>query len=300
MELPHNQGMIPSLLFSEDDYQFLMSRLWSLLAKQTEKYTMGDSTSVTVETAQELLTSLWYTITVALDEAHTPYEGLLTGDLWPVVKQGQALLRGKLEQTKRLWTSVCQTAPNIQNFYYIETLRGIGDYFKNYDLYFFANQRPACIDYPLLSNPSEILHGITYTEQYLKYMLTENLLLRQFKSDMIISLLRAVAPDYQKFYMNLCEQPLTNALGLVLIGKEGRSLRLGATEQQQIETVMQYKSHEKQQQLFRTAVLSLCREFQITDRPTREYLTSFADGLLPRLDAALDSGNVSLIFIDVC
>lgn len=81
--------LIPINLFSEADTQLLMSRLWSLLAKQTERYTMGESTSVTVETAQELLASLWHTLTVAMDETNTPYTRLLTDDLLPVVKQGR-------------------------------------------------------------------------------------------------------------------------------------------------------------------------------------------------------------------
>jgi len=298
MELPSNQGLIPNTLFSEEDHQLLMSRLWALLAKQTERYTMGDSTSVTVEIAQELLASLWYTLTIAMDEAHIPCESLLTGDLWPVVKQGQTLLQRRLEQTKRLWEAVCRTAPEIQNFYYIDTLRGIGDYLRHYDFYFFAHRRPACIDYPLLSDPADIMQGITYTEQYLKHMMTENLLLHQFDMEEVVRLLRAVAPDYQDFYMNLCEQPLTNALGLAMIEKGVRTLRLSSAEQQSIALKLQYRSHEEKKRFLRLAILSISETFSITDRSMLDYLTSFADGLLPRLDAALDSGNVSYIFIN--
>ena len=93
-----------------------MSRLLSLLAGQTERYTVGESTSVTVETAQELLASFWHTLTVAMDESHTPYTRLLTDDLLPVVKRGQTILQDRLAKTKRLWEGVCQTAPGIQNF----------------------------------------------------------------------------------------------------------------------------------------------------------------------------------------
>ncbi len=79
--------MIPANIFSGDDLQILLPRLWELLRKQTERYTSKDSTSVTIETAQELLASLWYTITLALDETHIPYGRLLSDELMPFVKQ---------------------------------------------------------------------------------------------------------------------------------------------------------------------------------------------------------------------
>lgn len=292
--------LIPSNLFSEADTQLLMSRLWSLLAKQTERYTMGESTSVTVETAQELLASLWHTLTVAMDEAHTPYTRLLTEDLLPVVKRGQTVLQDKLAKTKRLWEAVCQTAPGIQNFYYMDTLRGIGGYFQHYDFYFFAHQKPPCIDYPLLMPVSEALQGLTYTEQYLRQMLAKNLILHQFESAEVIRLLKAIAPDYQGFYLNLCEQPLTNAIGRALIGEGGRALHLSRAKQKKIAETMQNIGHEKRQQLLRASVLSICDDRNITDNWVREYLTSFADSLLPRLNAALDVGDVSHLFIGSC
>ncbi|MGN0979743.1 MAG: DUF6179 domain-containing protein [Candidatus Avoscillospira sp.] len=289
--------LIPSNLFSEADTQLLMSRLWSLLAKQTERYTMGESTSVTVETAQELLASLWHTLTVAMDETNTPYTRLLTDDLLPVVKRGQTILQDKLARTKRLWEAVCQTAPEIQNFYYMDTLRGIGGFFQHYDLHFFAHQKPPRIDYPLLTPVSETLQGLAYTEQYLKHMLAENLILHQFEAADVILLLKAVAPDYQGFYLNLCEQPLTNAIGLALIGEGGQALHLSHARQKRIAETMQRIGHEKRQQLLRASALSICEEMKITDNWIRESMTSFADSLLPRLDAALDAGDVSHIFI---
>ena len=289
--------LIPSNLLSEADTQLLMSRLWSLLAKQTERYTMGQSTSVTVETAQELLASLWHTLAVALDETHIPYTRLLTDDLLPVVQRGQTILQDKLARTKRLWEAVCQTAPEIQNFYYMDTLRGIGDYFQHYDLYFFSHQIPPRIDYPLLMPVSEALQGLTYTERYLKHMLAENLILHQFETAEVIRLLKAVAPDYQGFYLNLCEQPLTNAIGLALIGEEGRALRLSRAGLKRITETMQRIGHEKRQQLLLASVLSVCEEMKITDNWIRVYMTSFADSLLPRLNAALDVGDVSHLFI---
>lgn len=131
-------------------------------------------------------------------------------------------------------------------------------------------------------------------------MLAENLILHQFEAADVIRLLKAVAPDYQGFYLNLCEQPLTNAIGLALIGEEGWALRLSRAGQKRIAETMQRIGHEKRQQLLRASVLSVCEEMKITDNWIREYMTSFADSLLPRLDTALNAGDVSHIFIWSC
>ena len=45
----------------------LKVRLLELLAKRTDKYTMGESSSVKVETAQELLNSICYTLGIDLN-----------------------------------------------------------------------------------------------------------------------------------------------------------------------------------------------------------------------------------------
>lgn len=292
--------LIPCNLFSADDLQILLPRLWALLGKQTEKYTMGDSTSVTVETAQELFASLWYTITLTMDETHTAYGRLLSEELMPFVKQGQTILQEKLEAAKRLWETVCCTAPEIQNTFFTDTLRGIGDYLRRYDLYFFAHQKPLCVDYPLLNPPSETMHGLTYTEQYLKCMLAENLLIRGFEKDAVICVLQTAAPDYREYYLNLCERPITNALGLAIIRKNVRTLRLGHEEQAEILEMMQNRSCEKQREFLHAAALSICDQMGITDKWMLDYVTSFSDTLLPRIEAALERMDLSNIFLPTC
>ena len=289
--------LIQSPALSGAEAQALTARLIDLLARQTRKYTKGESTSVTVETAQELLASLRYTLAVVTEETHMPYERLLTEELPPLIRQGQAILQDRLEKTKRLWAAVCQTAPELSNGYYADTLRGIGDYFKRYDLYFFAHMKPPCIDYPLLIAADETLQGLDFTEQYLKRVLTENLILRRFDSRAVRELLSAAVDDIEQAYLNLCEQPLANAIGRALLGKDARQLSIGDAEREEITALLQSRTREQHRRLLRGAVLELCGAAQIGDEWSRGYVTLFAESLLPRLDAALTAGDISNIFI---
>ena len=283
--------------FSVEGTQTFDARLVALLAWQTRKYTKGESTSVTVETARELLASLRYTIAVVTEETHIPQERLLTEELPPLIRQGQKLLQGRLERAKRLWAAVCRTAPGLRNVYYADTLRGIGDHFRRYDLYFFAHMKPSCIDYPLLIAADEALQGLDFTEEYLKRVLTENLILSRFDANAVRELLRTVHGNIEEEYLNLCEQPLTNALGLELLGKDARSLRMGNAEQEELLYLLESKTLEHRRQLLRGAALKLCGELETGDAWSRGYVTAFAESLLPRLDAALSAGDVSNILI---
>lgn len=289
--------LMQSQVLSEEDAQTLTLRLVDLLAWQARKYTKGESSSVTVETAQELLASLRYTLAVVTKELPLPYNRRPTEELPPLIRKGQAILQDRLEETKRLWAAVGQTAPDIHNGYYADTLRGIGDYIKRYDLYFFAHLKPPGIDYPLLIAASESLQGLDFTEEYLQRMLTENLLLRRFDSRAVRELLLAIDGDLEEAYLNLCEQPLVNSIGLSLLGKDARRLRIGDAEREAITALLQGKTREQRRRLLHGAVLELCGALHITDEWSRGYLARFADSLLPRLDAALAADDVSNIFI---
>lgn len=45
---------------SDEDRILIEAKLWKLLGKRTERYTMGDSTSIPVEIAEELLNSIFF------------------------------------------------------------------------------------------------------------------------------------------------------------------------------------------------------------------------------------------------
>lgn len=289
-------GLNLSRRLTAEEQERLTYRLMALLAKQAERYTAGESSSIAADTAQELLESLQYTLFVAAGETDGN-ERLLNVDLTDLTELGREKLRQGLEQTKRLWEAVCRTAPDIENLYYADTLRGIGDFLKRYDLIFFAHMKPPCIDYPLLSPVDESLQGITYTREYLRRLLAENLLLSRLDAKAVQRVLRAMGMNKNDAYLNLCEQPLTNAVGLSLLKKDVRKIGINDAERKKITELLIYKTHGELKKLLRCSALGICGSLRITDRFVTEYVTSFALNLIPRLEAALEFGDVSNIFI---
>lgn len=289
--------MIANAQFTQEEYSLLTAKMFSLLAEQTGRFTMGDSTSVTTGTAQELLDSLWYTLSVVTDAEQIPPATLLQEDLRSLVKRGQDILQTRLGSVKRLWETVCRTAPQERNVYYTDTLREIGNYTKQYNLHFFAHHVPAGIDYPLLCPVSECLCGLDFAERYLKCLLAENALLHSVSAQALVRIWRAVAPDYRNFYMNLCDQPLTNAIGLAMLGKNPRTLIVQDADRAALEQSLLRETTAGRTQRLYEAIYAVCRAFDIADGFRYDYIAAFVDSLMPRLEVALHSGNLTGVFV---
>lgn len=78
-------------------------------------YTMGESSSIPRETAEELLRSLCYTLRIGGDAAPERLRELLDGDLSQAYEKGVRLLEIKREVGRRLWQAVCLSASGLKN-----------------------------------------------------------------------------------------------------------------------------------------------------------------------------------------
>ena len=66
----------------------IQGKLWQLLERQTQRYTMEESASVRVETAQELLESLLYCLRLGLRGKENRRALLLHGEYPALVRAG--------------------------------------------------------------------------------------------------------------------------------------------------------------------------------------------------------------------
>ncbi|MEA4964544.1 MAG: DUF6179 domain-containing protein [Oscillospiraceae bacterium] len=273
-----------------------MPNLWALLGEQTARYTMGDSTSVSMERAQELMASLWYTLKKALGDGQMSGQMLLTGELYTLVQRGQAVILAEKEAARQLWKRACLTAPRFENDFYRDTLIGIGQFFKEYDCYYFAHQIPCSIDYPLLSAVSESLEGVDYVTEYLKRLLMENNLLRRFDQSGVSAVLESISGDYRSNYLNLCEQPLVNAIGRALNKKPVGTLGISAQDREEILAALSGAEKEHIRKAAAAALQTVGAELGCPVQVI-EYLSDVAAQLTPRLDVAITHRDLSNIFV---
>ena len=70
----------------ENNREIVVLKLWELLGKVTERYTMGDSSSVPEEVAEELLRSICFLLKRELGDLKTSVQLLESEDLEKILK----------------------------------------------------------------------------------------------------------------------------------------------------------------------------------------------------------------------
>ena len=280
---------------SADEERLLQARLWALLGRQAALYTMGDSSSVPEQTARELAASLRYTLDKALEAERLPERALLSCDLAGLVRRGQAVLQEQTEQARALWLCVCRGAPEPDSEYRRRTLDGLGQYFRRYDLRFFAHRVPCSVDYPLLLPVPETLPGVDWVVQYLRQLRLENELQRRLGAEAVLRVLEAVYGDPGRDWLNLCEQPLVNAIGRALLHRPAGTLEITPADRAALLRVLPRGSAA---QAAEAAARAVGEELGCTPA-LRRYLASCAGLLSPRLAAAAEHGELSHVFVSL-
>ena len=290
-ELSESDG-IPS------DLHTVQVRLWELLARQTARYTMGDSSSIPIEAAHELFSSLCFTLGVDLSDPNT-LKSLLHDDLEERFKLGLSSIKQKIESGKQLWQEACRGIPAIENISLRDTLKGIGAFFERYDYRYFAHAIPCDIDYLLCHPVPETLLGVEYVNEYLRRMIIEHDFLQRFDPQICIQLLERYCLDYKGLLINLFEPVATNAIGLGLIGRSAYKLTISELERQQIVEILEPLSKEKSVKFLCRAAERTCLNLGIRQEKTRNYIVSLSSELYPRIKTALHSGNMENIFLSI-
>lgn len=277
---PQNQGIF-------------MHRLVEFLARRTMRYTMDDSSSVPVETAQELLNSILFTLGcagVSVDEVlHSPLE-----QVWQV---GLREIEARVDHCRALYEHVRATAPKAESLSYWDTVVGIGGFFKQYDHRFLAHQIPCDIDYQLMHPVPEALLGVDYISRYLTALVTENRLMACFDQDAARLVLARHCPDYSQLLVNLCEPLVTNALGLAVLEQPPHHLAVTHGDCAALLARFGSCTAQEARELLDRAGEALCDGLEVYDLFSIRYVRDFARTLQPRIFAAAQRRDLSHIFI---
>ena len=283
---------------SNEEMQKLQENLWRLLAKQANKYALGDS-SVRIETAEELLRSVCFTLHMYLEESNSPVNSLASANLDELFKLGIKAIENQIKVGKQLYQIACLSAPEIDNISYYETLRGLRQFFKRYDIHSFAHQIPCSIDYQLCHPVSDDLAGIAYVNEYLRRIIIENRLVRRFEKELVIRLLKSCSPDYKGLLINLYEPVATNAVGLTLLGCNALSLDITDQNRELLTKQFEQMPEKEARASLADAAVRLSSVLDIGGGDAGAYLSQTAIELYPRIKAAVSTFGLEGIFASI-
>ncbi|WP_368260346.1 DUF6179 domain-containing protein, partial [Clostridium paraputrificum] len=121
---------------SNEDKEIITIKIWTLLGKVTERYTMGDSSSVPVEIAEELLKSITFLLKKEMKNGKFEVDIFECENLEGVWKDSWITIEKDIAMGKDLLEEVIKTSTGIENISYDDTVMGIEKGLKIYDYRF--------------------------------------------------------------------------------------------------------------------------------------------------------------------
>ncbi|PKM83238.1 MAG: hypothetical protein CVU89_00320 [Firmicutes bacterium HGW-Firmicutes-14] len=289
-------------LLTDSEFNNIKMQTMQLLARQAERYTGGDSSSIKEETAQGIMQSVFYSIDVCLKsfpDADMSIGELKHKPLAELYRQGKKLVEAQLEYTKQMYNEIRNNCIATDNCAYNDTIQSaIPAFFSAYDVEFAAHDTPASIDYPL-SNDKMELTGIEYIHDYLQKLLLENRFCKNFSNHDINSLLRGYDVHYQDLLINIFGLVLTNTIGCILAEKSVLKLDIQPFDKQYLQQKLVNMTKEQLDTILQDASEQLFKEFKISDRLLQNHITATALDFSPRIKNALGNNRLESVFISL-
>jgi hypothetical protein len=175
--------------------------IYALLEERIRRFTMGDSTSVPVETARRLLEGILYCLdlNIRFPSVEVPATAPLK-DRW---QAGVSAAKRISQRAKLLYLQVQRTPPPLVNTAYCDTMEALPAFFAAYDADFFAQEIPCSFDYPLCQPVSDSLLGAEYIKDFLRRLLAENSFMRALPREAMLALYERYYVDYADLLVNL-------------------------------------------------------------------------------------------------
>ncbi|MBC3796303.1 DUF6179 domain-containing protein [Acetobacterium tundrae] len=271
-----------------------------LLSESTERYTKGQSSSVSVEIAQNIMASNLYTISIylkSLPNVSTAIYHIIHEPIEKLYEYGYKIIIRKLNVAKYFFHQIDKTKISTQNHTYNATIEtGLKPFFEQYNVNFGTHEIPGSIDYQLI-HPVTDLAGVEYIIQYLENLYYENLFCQKFDADIIHEVMCGYDENYKDLLENLCEQVLQNALGCIFLKKPVQSLDLNLLDIQKIENELQGKKQPFIFDQLLAATNEMFEDLEISNTSVEHYLLSNLPKIALKICTALETSSIEKVFV---
>jgi hypothetical protein len=254
--------------------------LYSLLSAQCKSFTGGQSSSLSVETVEALLSSICFSLSCFANKygqnalLEIPPEKALEGV--------RDILKKRIQLCKTLYLTLLRLPFQPDNVSYRDTVNGMENFFKKYDYYFFADQIPCDIDYQLCLPVSENLWGVEYLTEYIKRLICEGRFCGAFQRYEITALLANFGSRNDELLINVFTPVLSNALGRVLLGNDISTLEVTPDGIEKLFSMFAGLKYEEALPIVDKASKLLCSRVGFSGY-NAEYVTESARTLIPRI-----------------
>lgn len=262
----------------------LPDELYMVLRERIARYTMGDSSSVPVDTARRLLEGILYCADLC---RRIPPDDLTSNASLSSREKAGAVTAKRLERRARmLLYEARRKQPPITNRTFRETLSALPSFFRAYEADYFPQEIPCSFDYPLCHPISESLLGVEYLLDYLRHWLLESVFLRAFSAVALESLYKRYYIDYEDLLVNLFLPVAEMATLCALVNAPVRSLTLSPAEYEAASQLVLLADASTAETTILAAAEGVLLQLGINSAPLKDELRRTAQDLLIRLRSA--------------
>lgn len=294
LELALMKGVLKTSDIERIQYECL-----NLLAEKTERYNAGDSSSIQIEKAKELMNSIFFTISLCLKSYLNPDEAVSCLQHKPIkelYQNGRKMIDKMVFSTRAVHTKLLSELINTPNIFYSSTIKdGINRFFKLYYPDFFAHETYITADYPLF-NITPKLDGIEFVKAYVEAAYYENQFMSYFSADNIHHLLCGYSEHYQELLMNLYEPVLMASLGCVIAETDLYHLDITPQGVDYISKIFEGKSKAEISKIISNATIKLYERLQCSDGLSR-YIQDGLAVIVDKINRAISENTLNRIFI---
>ena len=284
---------------SDRDLASVSDQLMELLAQKAGQLTDGTSSSISVETAGELMSSITFVTGVRLKEYECPEhaaEAIRDCSLTDLFQEGLDSVRCKVSRARRVHRRITEGLFESPSVYYRSTVEdGISGFFRLYDPETGAHKLHITVDYPAFRGRPE-LDGIEFIERYLSYIEAEDSFCRLFRPEDVHSLMCGITPDYPSCPVNIFEPVMMAAVGLVICGRPVRTLALCMEDVNRLSNVFREKSLIETSMYIEKAVRLMDRELGMS-RSSLRYAVSCVPQMAMTVREAVRNSTLDKVFV---
>ena len=254
--------------------------LYSLLSAQCKSFTGGQSSSLSVETVEALLSSICFSLSCFANKYGQ--NALLKIPPEKALEGARDILKKRIQLCKTLYLTLLRLPFQPDNVSYRDTVNGMENFFKKYDYYFFADQIPCDIDYQLCLPVSESLWGVEFLTEYIKRLICEGRFCGAFQRYEITALLANFGSRNDELLINVFTPVLLNALGRALLGNDISTLEVTPDGIEKLFSMFAGLKYEEALPIVDKASKLLCSRVGFSGY-NAEYVTESARTLIPRI-----------------
>ncbi len=286
-------------LLTKEQVEKLQYSLLELMAKEVERFTNGESSSILIEKAQELLQSITYLIGIYLktqSDIQTKLELLKKETMSVLFYRGLDEVGRMYKEAQMLLKKLQENNRDLKSIAYHDTLfQGLPDFFHDYNMEFGAHEIPGSIDYPLLI-PVVDYHGIEMTSWYLRCLDIEDRIISCFTMDRVNLLIYSFDREAEHLLINICELVIINACGCILLGKDVLGLKILKAEITELQNRLSGLDRDTIKVLMEEVLTKLSEELALSNMEKR-YLCEALAELTERLWNNCKLGTLEHFFI---